>query len=86
VAARDTRWHFQVYKRSVVDDQHRFIERAAIRMDGASYVPDKPKDPGAKFCTDMRDVSRKLDEIVPGFEKTFEEVGGYWMLDECRWG
>ena len=84
------KWHretqggiFQVYKRSVVDEQHNLVEKITIKMDGASYLPDRPKDLGAKFCTDLLEVHpRKLDEIVPGFQKTFEEIGGYWMLDD----
>ena len=74
---------FQVYKRSIVDERHDLVERVKIKMDGASYLPDKPEKMNAKFCTDMWDVSpRKLDEILPDFEKTFESIGGYWMLED----
>ena len=74
---------FQVYKRSIVDERHNLIERVAIKMDGASYLPDRPEDTKTGMCTDIWDVHpRKLDEIIPGFQKTFEEIGGYWMLDD----
>lgn len=74
---------FQVYKRSVVDEQHQFIERVGIRMDGVEDLPDRPKDMNIEWCTDMQDVNpRKLDEIVPGFGERFESLGGYWMLDD----
>ncbi|CZR57879.1 uncharacterized protein PAC_07768 [Phialocephala subalpina] len=74
---------FQVYKRSVVDEQHNLVERVAIRMDSASWLPDRPENLETEWCTDLWEVHpRKLDEIIPGFEKTFEDIGGYWMLDD----
>ncbi|KUJ08179.1 family 71 glycosyltransferase [Mollisia scopiformis] len=73
---------FQAYKRSVVDERHNLIEKVAISMDGVPYLPNRPEDLGIQWCTDLKDVHpRKLDELVPGFEKTFEDLGGYWMLD-----
>lgn len=82
-------WHqenyggiFQVYKRSVVDEQHQFIEHVTIKMDGAEYVTNRPTDMAGAWCTDMRDIApRSLDELVPGFQKTFADLGGYWMLE-----
>lgn len=35
------------------------------------------------MCTNMFEISpRPLDELVPNFEESFEDIGGYWMLDE----
>ncbi len=52
-------------------------------MDDASDLPNRPENLQTQWCTDMYDVHpRNLDEIVPGFQKTFEDIGGYWMLDE----
>jgi alpha 1,2-mannosyltransferase len=76
---------FQAYKRSVVDEQHELVEKVNIKMDGGdtSYLADRPDNMRTQWCTEMVDVhARKLDEIVPGFQKTFEDIGGYWMLDE----
>ncbi|KAF8852858.1 hypothetical protein BDZ45DRAFT_807108 [Acephala macrosclerotiorum] len=44
---------FQFYKRSVVDEQHNLVERVAIKMDGASYLPDRPKDLETQWCTNL---------------------------------
>jgi alpha 1,2-mannosyltransferase len=72
----------QVYKRSARDEDHAYIEQVGIKWDEGLYVPDRPQDMALGSCTDMYAVDAKpLDEILPGFEKTFEEVGGYWMLN-----
>lgn len=74
---------FQAYKQSVVDERHNLIEKVGIKLDGVEYMPNKPDGMKAEMCTDMQDISpRKLEEIVPGFQETFEEIGGYWMLEE----
>jgi alpha 1,2-mannosyltransferase len=74
---------FQVYKRSEFDEQHAVNVDVAIKWDAADYLPHKPADLDVGSCTDFSEVAaRPLDEIVPGFEKTFEEIGGYWMIDD----
>ncbi|MCJ1448280.1 MAG: hypothetical protein MMC23_008795 [Stictis urceolatum] len=74
---------FQVYKRSEADETHGTNVKVSIKWDGADYFPDKKEGLGVASCTDYWDVeARPLDEIVPGFEKIYEEIGGYWMLEE----
>ena len=74
---------FQVYKRSDYDEQHYVNVNVSIKFDQAEYLPNRPADLGAAMCTDLHQVTaRPLDELVPGFEKFFEDIGGYWMLEE----
>ena len=74
---------FQVYKRSEFDEKHEMSVNVSIKLDPADYLPNKPPDHGVAMCTDFFDVSpRPFDEIVPGFGKTFEDLGGYWMVDD----
>jgi alpha 1,2-mannosyltransferase len=74
---------FQVYKRSEYDEKHNVSVSVSIKFDGADYLPQKPADLRVAMCTDFHDVTpRPLDEIVPGFQKKFEDIGGYWMLDD----
>ncbi|KAL1870378.1 hypothetical protein Plec18167_007512 [Paecilomyces lecythidis] len=73
---------FQVYKRSDYDEMHIVNEDVAIKWDGAPYLPNRPDNLEVASCTDFfQVVARPLDEIVPGFEQTFKEIGGYWMLE-----
>lgn len=74
---------FQVYKRSKYDEEHSISVDVGIKWDMAEYLPNKPEGIRVAMCTDLRQVSsRPLDEIIPGFEKTFEEIGGYWILED----
>jgi alpha 1,2-mannosyltransferase len=74
---------FQVYKRSEFDEKHVVNVNVRIKWDGAEYLPNRPENLQIASCTDMFDVQpRPLDEIVPGFERKFEEYGGYWKLDD----
>ena len=81
---RDTRGGiFQVYKRTDYDDQHFINVNVSIKIDKAEYLPNRPVDLDVAMCTDLHQVTAQpLDEIIPGFEKTFREIGGYWMLEE----
>ncbi|KAL9106472.1 MAG: hypothetical protein Q9227_008503 [Pyrenula ochraceoflavens] len=73
---------FQAYKRSDYDEQPHIVVNLSIKWDAAEYMPDRPVDMGVASCTDYYEVeARPLDEIVPDFETTFEEIGGYWMLE-----
>jgi len=80
---------FQMYKRADTDENHSVAVDVSIKWDLATYLPNKPEkfESGAVgSCTDMHNVTaRPLDEIVPGFEQRFEEIGGYWMLDGFEW-
>ncbi|KAH8700953.1 mannosyltransferase putative-domain-containing protein [Talaromyces proteolyticus] len=74
---------FQVYKRSEFDEQHAVNVYNSIKWDGADYLPNRSADIEVASCTDFWTVQpRPLEEIMPGFEKRFEELGGYWMLDD----
>ena len=74
---------FQVYKKTEFEQKHNIIVNVSIKWDGADYLPNRPADLPVASCTDFHEIAAKpLDEIVPGFEKTFEEIGGYWMLEE----
>ena len=74
---------FQVYKRSEYDESHNMIVHVGIKGDDAQYLPDRPADIGVALCTDFYDITaRPLDEIAPQFEHTFDEIGGYWMLED----
>lgn len=74
---------YQVYKRIEHDEQYGQIIDVDIKWDDAKYLPNRPIDLEVGMCTDYFDVEpRPLDEIVPDFEKRFEEIGGYWTLDD----
>lgn len=78
---------FQAYKRAPTDENHTVSVDVSIKWDGATYLPNRPeKLEAVGSCTDMWEVQpRPLDEIVPGFEQRFEEIGGYWMLEGYEW-
>lgn len=74
---------FQVYKRSEHDEKHTMSANVSIKLDGGDYLPKKPADLAPAMCTDFFDVTpRPLDEIVPDFQTTYEDLGGYWMLED----
>lgn len=80
---RDTQGgYFRQYKRAQFDEDPLQSIDVGIKFDGADYKPDHTTDFHGAMCTDMYGFEPKdLDEIVPGFEKMFEEIGGYWMLE-----
>ena len=74
---------FQVYKRSESDEQPAVNVENEIYWDNADYLPSKPEGVAVGMCTNFNQVeARPLAEVAPGFEELFEEIGGYWMLDE----
>ncbi|KAK4624262.1 hypothetical protein CLAFUW4_05272 [Fulvia fulva] len=75
---------FQVYKKYEYDTDHSKPFQVYIGGDEMKYFPDKAKyKMGPTFCTQYPTIDAKpLEELVPGFEKAFDESGGYWMLDE----
>ncbi|KAI7463923.1 hypothetical protein KC357_g8058 [Hortaea werneckii] len=74
---------YQVYKRAPRDEDKEYNMDVTITGDAIDYWKDKPEGTKAQWCTRFRDVTAKpLEEIIPGgFEQTFEDVGGYWMLN-----
>ncbi|KKY14909.1 putative glycosyltransferase family 71 protein [Phaeomoniella chlamydospora] len=74
---------FQVYKRSEHDEHHMINVKVSIKWDDAKYLPNRPPSVDVASCTDFYDVTpQPLDEIIPGFEQLYEELGGYWMLED----
>ncbi|KAL8382229.1 hypothetical protein RB595_006151 [Gaeumannomyces hyphopodioides] len=80
---RDTQGgYYRHYKRAPSDEDPGVSVNVGIKFDGADYM-DAPKGAGfrAAMCTDMYDVeARDLNELIPMWEKTFGEIGGYWQL------
>ncbi|PBP22022.1 ADP-heptose:LPS heptosyltransferase-like protein [Diplocarpon rosae] len=74
---------WQVYKRSALAERSEGVEHVTIKWDGGTYYPNRTQETPVWSCTAFYDVeARPLGEIVDGFEAVFEEIGGYWMLDE----
>ncbi|KAK4041132.1 mannosyltransferase putative-domain-containing protein [Parachaetomium inaequale] len=75
--------YFQHYKRAASDEDPATNVHVQIIWDQAEYVPNHTKDFQVAMCTDMKDIKvRDLDEILPGWEKDYEELGGFWMLEQ----
>ncbi|KAK3303806.1 glycosyltransferase family 71 protein [Chaetomium strumarium] len=74
---------FRYYKRAPNDQDPAAVNDIGILWIQNEQIPDLPKDNPAQWCTDMPDVeARELDEVLPGFEEVFRELGGYWPLDK----
>lgn len=74
-----------MYKRSATDERPDVNVENEIYWDNADYMPDKPEGLPMGMCTNFNHVEpRPLEEVAPGFEEIYEEIGGYWMLDEDR--
>ncbi|KAK4504319.1 hypothetical protein PRZ48_005235 [Zasmidium cellare] len=74
---------FQAYKRSPFDHEFTELTSTTIGFDNFDYFKDKPEGILPASCTHFSKVkARPLDEIAPGFQETFKEIGGYWMLEE----
>merc|ERR1712032_1093291 len=71
--------YYRSYKSAPSDEDPATSVNVAIKFDSADYLPNKGPDVKVAQCTDMKDVeARDINEILFGFEKTFEEIGGYW--------
>lgn len=73
---------FRNFKKSPTDEDPGIPEDVTILFDGAGYMG---KEHSNSFypaqCTDIRDVeAQDINELIPGFEKFYEKVGGYWSL------
>ena len=77
---------FQAYKRSDNDTDPYATENVYMKFDTADYLPESKRPANLTLgglCTEFGQVTpRPFEELVPGFEKTFEEIGGYWRLDD----
>lgn len=75
---------WQVYKQWDEDGDRENGTLSRIKFDNAEYVPAESKNgPGrVGWCVDFDEVTaRPLQELVPGFESFFEEIGGYWPIE-----
>lgn len=77
---------FQVYKSSKDEEDPSAVVHVEIRWnDGSRFDHALLGDKTGWACTEMYDeLPKPLDEVVPGFEQTFRETGGYWMLDDAK--
>jgi alpha 1,2-mannosyltransferase len=84
------RWHrdvrggvFKYYKRAPNDQDSSAVNDIGIRWIQNEQIPDLPKDNPAQWCTDMPDIeAREIDELLPGYEEVFRDLGGYWAIDK----
>lgn len=84
------KWHleesggiYQAYKRSPYEEDHTQSTHVEIGWDNFDYMPNKPENLVPASCVHFSDVEpRPLEEIAPGFQETFREIGGYWMLND----
>lgn len=76
---------FQVHKTSP-DPYNHTLNPTEIMigiMTAGDWIPGEDKDTRIAFCTQFLDVQpRPLDELAPNFEKHFEEIKGYWVMEE----
>jgi alpha 1,2-mannosyltransferase len=83
-------WHrkehggiYQGFKKTEFDEQHNVTIRVGISFDPAMYLPNRPENLTTSWCTDYYEIApRPMEELLPDFGKTFDEIGGYWMLEE----
>ena len=76
--------YYRNYKLAPSDEDPMQSVNVAIKFDAVEYMPNKPGGTHVAMCTDLFDVEPKnIDEILPGFERIFDELGGYWKLDEA---
>jgi alpha 1,2-mannosyltransferase len=75
--------YFRHYKQAPTDEDPSQNVKVGVIFDGATYKPDHTEDFKVAMCTDMKDVpARDLNELLPGWEKYYEEIGGYWQLEQ----
>lgn len=75
--------YFRHYKRAPTDEDPARNVKVGIKFDGADYFPNRPADLKVAMCTDMGDVpAGDLNELVPMWEKQYEEIGGFWQLEQ----
>ncbi|KAK4118425.1 glycosyltransferase family 71 protein [Parathielavia appendiculata] len=75
--------YFRHYKRAPSDEDPSVSVHVDIIFDGADYKPNHTENFKVTMCTEMKDVeARDFDEILPGWEKEYQAVGGYWQLEQ----
>ncbi|RMZ83236.1 hypothetical protein DV738_g1355, partial [Chaetothyriales sp. CBS 135597] len=76
---------YHYYKRADSDEQPDVSVHVGIKWDGSEYLPSRYRTDDIRMglCVDMYEVEpRPLDNIAPGYDSYFTELGGYWMIDE----
>lgn len=74
---------FRSYKRAANDQDPAGINEIGIHFFGNEQIPNLPKDNPAQWCTDMPSVeARGFDDLLPDYERFFEQIGGYWALEK----
>jgi alpha 1,2-mannosyltransferase len=75
--------YFRHYKRAPSDEDPSVRVHVDIIFDRADYKPNHTENFKVTMCTEMKDVkARNFDEILPGWEKEYEALGGYWQLEQ----
>jgi alpha 1,2-mannosyltransferase len=75
--------NFRHYKQALFDEDPTKNIHVSIVWDNAAYKPDHTEDFRTAMCVDMKDLKvGDTEDILPGWEKEFESLGGYWMLDK----
>ncbi|KAH9427831.1 hypothetical protein MCOR02_011330 [Pyricularia oryzae] len=73
--------YFRHYKRAPSDEDPSVNVHVGIKFDSATYKPNHLPDFHPAMCTDLYDVkARDFNELVPMWEKTMDEIRGYWQL------
>lgn len=74
-----------MYKASTSELKHEEVVHISIGWDTMDYLPNKPDKLDVAWCTHFWDVEAKpFEQLVPDFEKAFQESGGYWLLNETE--
>lgn len=74
---------YNYYKRSAYDEQHGVNVNVGIKWTNTPWVKDKKEGTFPQSCADIYDEEpRPFGELIPGWEATFREIGGYWLIGE----
>ena len=75
--------YFRDYKRAPTDENPSKNVHVQIVCDSAAYKPNHTENFKIAMYTEMKGVKAgDLDDILPGREKEYEELGGNWMLEQ----
>ncbi|KAL2266760.1 hypothetical protein VTJ83DRAFT_6112 [Remersonia thermophila] len=73
--------YYRHYKRATTDEDPSVSVHVQIIFDPADYKPNHTELFRVAMCTQMKEIPvRPLDEILPHWEKTMEELDLFWYL------
>jgi alpha 1,2-mannosyltransferase len=73
--------YYRHYKRATTDEDPSVSVHVQIIFDPADYKPNHTELFNVAMCTQMKEIPvRPLDEILPNWEKTMEELDMFWYL------